>query len=980
MRNRRKLSPLAGAMIEGLEPRFMLAASAVPGVPDLRDAFDTGTYSYDNLTKLDNSTADAHLEFQMSSTKSGATINLYCDNVLIGTAAGLSPSTIVATNGSQDLPDGPHVFTARQIELGMDESPDSAGLTVTIDTLAPNHMIGLDPSFGTYGITNVLEGWMNTFTAFQPDGKTLIAQPITSGGVSCFSVTRLDASGSLDGTFGTGGTVVTQVGTGNSTIYGVAVGPDGKILALGQADWNGIIAVVRYDSQGNLDPTFGTGGIAITNIGLGGAAPSAAAVQPNGKIVVAGCTGSNFFAVRYDDSGNPDLAFGNAGVAVTPVSAYSTGYDQVFILSGDRILVTGGSPAFFMVCFDSSGNLDTSFGTGGRAHFGNDLWLYKYPVSLQADGKIVVSGFSTQYGGYGICRFDSNGQIDTQFMTNVDNSFRALPFPFNNPSFAGSTAAVQPDGKILMLAINSANSPLGYSQSFIRFNSDGTFDSAFGYNGRTVNDPIGTMYPSPSMTILPDGKILVAGDAFQSGTSQDYLIVARLVESSSPSIILRSDTGLSPYDHITNATTLDFSVNTSAGLQMYRDGVSITPVQHSFSGVVSYTLTNQLTGTHSYTLKAIDAAGNETPLSDPFVLTIITDKPATPPAPTLIPGSDSGDPTDNLTNVNTPVISISASPYYRFGWDNSSDGSNIYRQGATYTWSKLADGTHTIRVRAVDVAGNVSDSSPPLVVTIDTVPPVVAVDNLATGDTSPALTGTVSDATSGASSGHVTVNGQVYAISVSGQTAWSLPAGTIVPALAPAIYTVTAAVTDVAGNTSTASGQLLVAWPGDANCDGVVAFADYQMLEAHFGLAGQNWSGGDFDADGAVSFADYQILEAHFGRFLDLPVPAENQTLSFSADSLALITGSSPAGIPPAAVSRQRAASGAAALALSARLGDSTACPIRPMEFKFAESTCVNSLPGNGTRIPRKDRPVKAAPARGLELGIQPDDLLAIAL
>ncbi|MHB1038377.1 MAG: Ig-like domain-containing protein, partial [Pirellulales bacterium] len=111
--------------------------TAAPAAPDLVDISDTGVLNTDNLTNLDSSTPEKSLKFAVGNTIVGATVTLYADGVAIGSAVGTSATTTITTNDSVDLVDGPHAITARQTAPGEEESPDSAALAVTIDTVAP---------------------------------------------------------------------------------------------------------------------------------------------------------------------------------------------------------------------------------------------------------------------------------------------------------------------------------------------------------------------------------------------------------------------------------------------------------------------------------------------------------------------------------------------------------------------------------------------------------------------------------------------------------------------------------------------------------------------------------------------------------------------------------------------------------------------------------------------------------------------------
>ncbi len=168
--------------------------------------------------------------------------------------------------------------------------------------------------------------------AVQEDGKVVVAGNIYRGSANGydFALARYNPDGSLDTAFGSGGRVVTPVGTGGSfdEAYGVAVRPDGKIVAAGFTDNSGTnidFAAVRYNPDGSLDTTFGTGGKVITPV-TGTAADYAVDVAAQGtKTVLIGRTAqpshNDFAAVRYDDNGALDPTFDVDGKATLDFSS-----------------------------------------------------------------------------------------------------------------------------------------------------------------------------------------------------------------------------------------------------------------------------------------------------------------------------------------------------------------------------------------------------------------------------------------------------------------------------------------------------------------------------------------------------------------------------------------------------------------------------------------------------------------------------------
>lgn len=267
----------------------------------------------------------------------------------------------------------------------------------------------LDPSFGSGGkVVSTLSPGYDALEALalQEDGKIVAVGGITNGGALQIGVARYEQSGALDPSFGAGGAVAPIVEAGG---YGLAAAlqPDGRILAAGYAVTGGTTAfrIQRFDANGALDPTFDGDGIVTTAIGTD-AEVHALAVQSNGRILAAGfgtVSGTKQFAVaRYHANGAPDLAFGASGIAYV---SFGSGIDAraaaIRIQADGKIVVSGfaiGSSAtrdFATVRLTSSlGGLDATFGSGGKlvtplSTADNDDVR---ALAIQSDGRIVAAG------------------------------------------------------------------------------------------------------------------------------------------------------------------------------------------------------------------------------------------------------------------------------------------------------------------------------------------------------------------------------------------------------------------------------------------------------------------------------------------------------------------------------------------------------------------------------------------------------------
>ena len=197
--------------------------------------------------------------------------------------------------------------------------------------------------------------------------------------------------------------------------------------------------------------------------------------------------------------------------------------------------------------------------------------------------------------------------------------------------------------------------------------------------------------------------------------------VAPVAPAAAPDLQAASDQGVSDSDNLTCDNTPTFDATGSPYFRLYRDGVQISGDYQADS----YTVSSQLDGTYEYTATAVDAAGNESAPSAALSVTIFTVAPAAPLTPDLRADSDTGtSDTDNITSDTTLTFDVSASPYFRF-YRAGTRISGEYENTSSYTLTVQADGVYSYTVRAVDAAGNESEGSVALIVTIDTTEPVL---------------------------------------------------------------------------------------------------------------------------------------------------------------------------------------------------------------------------------------------------------------
>jgi uncharacterized delta-60 repeat protein len=410
-----------------------------------------------------------------------------------------------------------------------------AGLAIVVPPSAPVWAVtsgNLDPTFGTNGTVLTDVGGLDVAygMAVQSDGRIVVAGFSNMGGSYDFALARYGGGGTLDPTFGAGGTVLTDVDATGSydEARAVATQPDGKIVAAGSSDASGNsdFAVVRYNHDGTPDRTFGTGGTALTDASGAGRydAAYAVAVQPDGKILAAGSSdasgSSDFAVVRYNHDGTPDRTFGTGGTVITDLGG--TDYAYAMALCGDgRIVVAGSSDAagsldFALARYTVDGTLDSGFGRRGTAltdvnGVGSDDEARA--VVVRADGEVVAAGRSNAVRrtdrDFALARYRNDGNLDSSF----GHGGTVLTDVGGGSDDVALAVAIQPDCKIV--AAGGSGRWRTDNFALARYRDDGTMDPTFGAAGTVVTDISGVRANNEAfaVAIQPDGKILTAGVA-----------------------------------------------------------------------------------------------------------------------------------------------------------------------------------------------------------------------------------------------------------------------------------------------------------------------------------------------------------------------------------------------------------------------------------------------------------------------------------
>lgn len=408
----------------------------------------------------------------------------------------------------------------------------------------------LDPSFGDGGrVTTALAGSdvVAEDVAIQSDGKVVTAGWMRTGSAfpptMSFLVARYDVGGTLDQTFGNGGIATATVGSGSGA-NALAIQADGKIVVGGSTfDWPGSFALARFNTDGSLDQTFGDGGTVITNIGQANNAIRALAIQGDGKIVAAGGNGDggaahNFAVVRYHPNGSLDGSFGVAGLAST--SFGRGGLAQGLAIQPDGKIVEVGHAsiasypfdALALVRFNSNGTLDPTFGSGGKVTTTFDGGGAGSDVVLQPDGKLVAAGSartSTGNGGFGLARYNVDGSLDPSF------GVGGTVFTDFGPSGEAARAVALHDDGMIVAAGHWVTPTFSGDFALARYSDAGVLDASFGVGGKVTTDFNGASEAANGLAIQEDGGIVAAGVAAPpSGTAMAAL--ARYLPSLPPDV------------------------------------------------------------------------------------------------------------------------------------------------------------------------------------------------------------------------------------------------------------------------------------------------------------------------------------------------------------------------------------------------------------------------------------------------------------
>lgn len=417
--------------------------------------------------------------------------------------------------------------------------------SLTVSTPAHAAAAGdLDRSFNVDGIARTSigpSGDVAWAVAVQPDQKIVAA-----GSSSDFALARYDTDGTLDSSFGQSGKVTTPMGTGIDAALALAVQPDGKLVAAGYgstgsgAEVDTVLALARYDTDGRLDQTFGTGGKVTTDLGDRSEAFDAVVILPDGRVLAAGhadmrsmpsdLSNVDYVLARYLPGGLLDPTFGDGGIVTTDFSEGDRANDLADELllqpDGKTVAVGFSGNMFSLARYNTNGLLDESFDMDGKVR------TYLPPAEalanaavLQSDGKIVAGGSigDPWNRDFGLIRYNPDGSIDDSFGT--DGKVRTNLGPGSD---MGRALVLQPDGKLFLAGESHDGNKWNFAVA--RYTAEGILDTQFSGDGWTVTDVGGGVDQAFGAALQNDGNLVVAGSSLRgpvgsSTSTYDFALV-----------------------------------------------------------------------------------------------------------------------------------------------------------------------------------------------------------------------------------------------------------------------------------------------------------------------------------------------------------------------------------------------------------------------------------------------------------------------
>ena len=395
-----------------------------------------------------------------------------------------------------------------------------SGVNVTniaVHCTTPALPAGLDGTFGDGGRVTTPGNGDGNAVVIQPDGRIVTVGPREVGNNFHFDfgATRHDDTGHLDTSFGTGGIATTDLGGNDDKARDAALLPDGGFVAVGEADPAGLanvdFGVVRYTADGHPDPSFNSTGVETTDIAGRGDVANAVAVQPDGKIVAAGEAETapglfDFALVRYNPDGTRDTSFDGDGIVTTDLGGQNDDAVAVTIQPDGKIVAVGSTDkGVGIVRYLPNGALDPTFNSTGILTA--DLGMEAHGATVTPGGSILVVGTGAGpnlTSDVRLASFGANGKLTLGF-----GQLGVVDTDLSGGFDSGEDLVLDASGRIIV--VGDATSSTSTDMPLVRYNTDGSLDPSFGSGGVITADFNGSGDFGHDVTIDSQGRIVAAG-------------------------------------------------------------------------------------------------------------------------------------------------------------------------------------------------------------------------------------------------------------------------------------------------------------------------------------------------------------------------------------------------------------------------------------------------------------------------------------
>ncbi|MEA2012035.1 MAG: choice-of-anchor Q domain-containing protein, partial [Verrucomicrobiota bacterium] len=454
----------------------------------------------------------------------------------------------------------------------------------------------LDQAFGIDGITTTDFSFSSQGRAMLvlDNGDILVAGSLLDSSIYNCALAKYDSSGLLLSSFGNsaGKSIVSL--TGSFMGEAIALQSDGKILVAGTYDNNSNLdfGIIRFNADGTQDMSFGETrtGFVATDVSSYADYAYAITVLDNDSFLVAGSGNEDFALIKYDSGGILDTSFGTSGIVVTDSGFFGNdiAYDIEILSNGSIILAgtmhNGSDYDFALIAYDSSGILVTSFGQSGKVMMdisgGSDDKLTAIDTIFEND--IVVSGSTNVNGNYDflLAKFSANGVLDVSFSEGETGRTGGrtgglVITDFNSIDDKGLAMTVT-DYNYIVVAGKTGETDKDFAIAV--YEENGILDERFGNGGKIITKVTSNYDEINAVGLTGNDKLIVAGTSNYDFVVAQYDLGHRIIYVDNDSLrggrpIFDGTSWASAYRDLQNALE-----NAEAGSQIWIAAGTYYPV------------------------------------------------------------------------------------------------------------------------------------------------------------------------------------------------------------------------------------------------------------------------------------------------------------------------------------------------------------------------------------------------------------------